>query len=170
MLIAKGETESGVALLKLVRGGAAPASAGMASFELAKWRLAGGETGEALADLRTAETISERLGNIPQTEIDRLTAEALAATGGAAEAKARIDRAFESARRREARGLELRVAMSAVRVARRSGSDAAAVGVLRAVYDRFTEGFDTVDARAARELLGARASSHDLGGNRFTDG
>jgi hypothetical protein len=90
-----------------------------------------------------------------QTEIDRLTAEALAEVGEAAQARARIDRAFESVRRREARGLELRVAMSAVRVARWFGSDSAAVEELRAVYDRFTEGFDTVDAQAARQLLGA---------------
>ena len=32
----------------------------------------------------------------------------------------------------------------------------AAVEELRAVYERFTEGFDTVDARTARELLGDR--------------
>ena len=74
-----------------------------------------------------------------------------------AEAQARLDRAFESVRRREALGLELRVAMSAVRVARRCGSDSAAIEALRAVYDRFTEGFDTVDARVARELLGPAA-------------
>jgi hypothetical protein len=47
--------------------------------------------------------------------------------------------------------------MSAMRVARRAGSDSAAVEELRAIYDRFTEGFDTFDAGAARELLG-RAS------------
>ena len=155
MLIAKGETKAGVALLDAVRGRAGLATVVMASLELAKWRLAGGEVREALADLRTAEAISLRLANMLQTEIDRLAAEALAEVGEFAEAQARLDRAFESVRRREARGLELRVAMSAVRVARRSGSDSAAVEALRAVYDRFTEGFDTVDARIARELLGA---------------
>ena len=105
--------------------------------------------------MRTAEAISVTLANMLQTEIDRLTAEALAEVGEFAEAQVRIDRAFESVRRREARGLELRVAMSAVRVARRCGSDSAAIEDLRAVYDWFTEGFDTVDAKAARELLGA---------------
>ena len=155
MLMAKGETEAGVALLKLVRGGAGLASALQASLELAKWRLAGGEVQEALAELRNAEAISVRLANLFQTEIDRLTAEASAELGEFPEAQARLDRAFESVRRREALGLELRVATSAARVARRLGSDSAAVEALRAVYDRFTEGFDTVDAQVARELLGA---------------
>jgi predicted ATPase/DNA-binding winged helix-turn-helix (wHTH) protein len=157
MLMAKGETDAGVSLLKLVRDQAGLASVVMASLELAKWRLAGGEVRDALAELRTAETISVKLANMLQTEIDRLTAEALAEVGEFAEAQARLGRAFESVRRREARGLELRVAMSAVRVARRFGSDSAAIEDLRAVYDRFTEGFDTVDARAARELLAARS-------------
>jgi len=155
MLMAKGETEAGVALLKMVRDQAGRPPAVMASLELANWRLAGGEVREALAELRTAEAISVTLANMLQTEIDRLTAEALAEVGEFAEAQVRIDRAFESVRRREARGLELRVAMSAVRVARRCGSDSAAIEDLRAVYDWFTEGFDTVDAKAARELLGA---------------
>ena len=155
MLMAKGETEAGVALLKIVRDQAGRPPVVMALLELAKWRLAGGEAQEALAELQTAETISVRMANMLLTEIDRLTAEALAELGEFAQAQARLDRAFESVRRREALGLELRVAMSAVRVARRSGSDSAAIKDLRAVYDRFTEGFDTVDARAARELLGA---------------
>jgi hypothetical protein len=129
-------------------------SALMASLELAKWRLAGGEVHEALADLQAAETASVRLANMLQTEIDRLTAEALAQVGEFAQAQGRLDRAFESVRRREARGLELRVAMSAVRVARRFGSDSAAVETLRSVYDSFTEGFDTTDVRRARQLLG----------------
>ena len=151
--MAKGDTKAGVALLDAVRREAGLPAVVMASLELAKWRLGNGEVQEALADLRTAEAISLRLANVLQTEIDRLTAEALSVIGEFVEAQARIDRAFESARRRGARGLELRVAISAVKVARRFGSDAAAVEALREVYDSFTEGFDTLDARAARELL-----------------
>jgi predicted ATPase/DNA-binding winged helix-turn-helix (wHTH) protein len=155
MMMAKGQTQAGIALLDSVRRQAGLPSVVMASLELAKWRLGEGEVQDALADLRTAEEISVKLANVLQTEIDRQTAEALAATGESAEAQARIDRAFESARRRGARGLELRVAISAVKVARRLGSDTTAVEALRAVYDSFTEGFDTLDAQAARELLGA---------------
>jgi predicted ATPase len=155
MLMTEGEAEAGVAQLQLVRGQANLATVVMASLELAKWRLARGEVQEAFAELRNAETVGAGLGNLLQTEIDRLTAEALAEVGEFAEAQPRLDRAFESVRRREALGLELRVAISAVRVARRIGSDAAAIAVLRAVYERFTEGFDTRDAQVARELLGA---------------
>jgi hypothetical protein len=154
MLMAKGETEAGIALLNLVRGQSGLGSTVQALLELAKWRLASGDVQGALGELRTAETLSMRLANMLQTEIDRLTAEALAELGEFAQAQIRLDRAFESVRRREALGLELRVAMSAVRVARRLGADSTAVEALRAVYDRFTEGFDTVDAQVARELLG----------------
>jgi tetratricopeptide (TPR) repeat protein len=154
LLMAKGETEAAVALLQNVCELGNLASVVMASLELAKWRLAGGEAREALAELRNAEAISVTLANLLQPEIERLSGEALAEAGEFAHAQARIDRAFECLRRREARGLELRVAMSAVRVARMFGSDSAAVAQLKAVYDTFTEGFDTFDARTARELLG----------------
>jgi tetratricopeptide (TPR) repeat protein len=154
MLTAKGDAEAGVALLETVQAQGGLATEVMASVELAKWRLAGGRVREALADLRRAEATSMKMANVLQTEIDRLTAEALAAMGESAEAQARLARAVESVRRREALGLELRVAISAVRVARRSGSDFVAVEALQAVYDRFTEGFGTLDARIARELLG----------------
>jgi predicted ATPase/DNA-binding winged helix-turn-helix (wHTH) protein len=48
---------------------------------------------------------------------------------------------------------ELRVALSLARLLRGQGRAADAMGTLRPVYDRFTEGFETADLRAAKTLL-----------------
>jgi predicted ATPase len=48
---------------------------------------------------------------------------------------------------------ELRVALSLARLLRGQGRSANAVGILRSVYDRFTEGFATVDLQEAKSLL-----------------
>ena len=62
-------------------------------------------------------------------------------------------RAVEQARRGSALALELRAATSvSVQIARR-GDTVAATEVLANVCNRFTEGFDTIHLRAARDLL-----------------
>jgi predicted ATPase len=50
---------------------------------------------------------------------------------------------------------ELRVALSLARLLRGQGCSTDARGILRPVYDRFTEGFDTADLNAAKALLDA---------------
>ena len=57
------------------------------------------------------------------------------------------------ARRRQAKSLELRVAMSLSRLWQRQGKRAEAHQVLADVYQWFTEGFETADLQAARALL-----------------
>jgi predicted ATPase len=49
--------------------------------------------------------------------------------------------------------LELRAATSHARLMRDQGRSADAVALLQPVYDRFTEGFDTADLKAAKALL-----------------
>ena len=63
---------------------------------------------------------------------------------------------LECARQQDALSWELRAAMSFARMLRDQGRSADGVAMLQAVYDRFTEGFDTADLKAARALL------HDL--------
>jgi hypothetical protein len=48
---------------------------------------------------------------------------------------------------------ELRAALGAAHLRVRQKNRAGAVQVLKPVYDRFTEGFDTVDLKAAKALL-----------------
>ncbi|HEX2278929.1 MAG TPA: AAA family ATPase [Candidatus Tectomicrobia bacterium] len=69
------------------------------------------------------------------------------------EADACFQTALDLAQRQGARSLELRAAMSRYRLWDRLGNGAEARPLLAQVYNRFTEGFDTVDLREARGLL-----------------
>jgi predicted ATPase/DNA-binding winged helix-turn-helix (wHTH) protein len=69
-------------------------------------------------------------------------------------AEGHFQQALDEARRQEALSWELRAATSLARLWRDDGKIAEAVGLLSGVYDRFTEGFDTADLKAARALLG----------------
>jgi len=61
--------------------------------------------------------------------------------------------ALEWAQRDGVLAWELRIALNLARLWRGQGRSADAIGILQPVYDRFTEGFDTADLRAARALL-----------------
>jgi predicted ATPase len=61
--------------------------------------------------------------------------------------------AAEMAREQGALFWELRVALSLARLLRGQGRSGDAMGILQSVYDRFTEGFDTADLKAAKALL-----------------
>jgi predicted ATPase len=63
--------------------------------------------------------------------------------------------AFDLASRQDALSWELRVATSLARLWRDRGRYADAAALLQPVYDRFTEGFDTADLKAAKALLDA---------------
>ena len=64
-----------------------------------------------------------------------------------------FERAKEIARNQRSRGLELRLASSRLRHAD-GGQDTETRRLdLEAIYDRFDEGFDTLDLRRARRLL-----------------
>jgi predicted ATPase len=69
------------------------------------------------------------------------------------EAETWLQRALNVARRQEAKGLELRAAMSLSRLWQRQGKRAAARALLAPIYDWFTEGFDTADLQEAKALL-----------------
>jgi predicted ATPase len=61
--------------------------------------------------------------------------------------------ALEDARKRGTPSWELRAATSLARLLRHQGRTADATTCLRPVYDRFTEGFDSTDLVAAKQLL-----------------
>ena len=62
-------------------------------------------------------------------------------------------KALDIARRRQVKSLELRAAMSLSRLWQQQGKSAEAHEPLAEVYGWFTEGFDTADLEAAKELL-----------------
>ena len=73
----------------------------------------------------------------------------------AAAAEDHFRQALDWARRQGALSLELRAATSLARLLRDQGCSADAAALLQPVYDRFTEGFDTADLKAAKALLDA---------------
>jgi len=70
-----------------------------------------------------------------------------------AEAEACFHQALEIARRQNAKSLELRAAMSLSRLLQQQGKTNEALKTLAEIYNWFTEGFDTPDLKAAKQLL-----------------
>ena len=64
-----------------------------------------------------------------------------------------LNEAIAVAREQSALGLELRSATDLARLLSESGEREQAQHVLCTVYEQFTEGFESADLRAARELI-----------------
>ena len=75
------------------------------------------------------------------------------ASGEAAAAEDHFRQALDSARRQGALSWELRAATSLARLCHGQNRRAEALAMLQPVYNRFTEGFDTADLKAAKALL-----------------
>jgi predicted ATPase len=73
-------------------------------------------------------------------------------------AEAYFERALAVARAQQAKSWELRAAMSMARLWRDQGKRQEARELLAPVYGWFTEGFDTLDLKEAKALLGELAS------------
>jgi predicted ATPase len=76
----------------------------------------------------------------------------------AAKAETYFERALVVARAQQAKSWELRAAMSMARLWRDQGKRHEARDLLAPVYGWFTEGFDTLDLKEAKALLGELAS------------
>jgi predicted ATPase/DNA-binding winged helix-turn-helix (wHTH) protein len=127
--------------------------------ELAAGFARAGQTADALAAAEQAIERAERTGALwlfPESL--RIKGELLllqAATGAAVAAEDHFRQALDWARRQGALSLELRAATSLARLLRDQDHPAEAKALLQPVYDRFTEGFDTADLKAAKALLDA---------------
>jgi predicted ATPase len=86
-------------------------------------------------------------------EMMRIKGELLASGQHSPEAENWFSRSIDLAREQSALAWELRTATSLGHLWARQGRCDEATRVLRPVYDRFTEGFDTLDLRAAKRLL-----------------
>jgi predicted ATPase len=154
-------------------------AAGIAQLHqgLTAWKAAGSETyrtyflallAEALGKEGQIEeglgVLAEALAQMDATsegfhgsELHRLQGEFLLrrepAEVSGREAEACFRRALTIARRQQARSLELRAAMSLVRLYREQGRPAEARPLLAETFAWFTEGFDTPDLQEARALL-----------------
>jgi predicted ATPase len=95
-------------------------------------------------------------GRWPIAEFLRVKGELLLLQSApAATAEDHFWQALDWARRQGALSWELRAATSLARLLRDQGRSADALALLQPVYDRFTEGFETADLKAAKALLDA---------------
>jgi predicted ATPase len=113
-----------------------------------------GQIADGLVMIEEANARSERTEECwPIAELLRVKGELLllqGAPGAAAVAEDHFRQALDWARRQGALSWELPAAASLARLLRDQGRSADAVALLQPVYDRFTEGFDTADLKAAR--------------------
>jgi predicted ATPase len=96
----------------------------------------------------------------------RVKGELVLLQGAAPQAAAAEDffrQALDWARRQGALSWELRAATSLARLLRDQDRFAEALALLQPVYDRFTEGFETADLKAAKALLIALQEQLDVG-------
>jgi len=130
-------------------------------YTLAQLADAYGQSGQAAEGLAL---LAEALASVTTTgehyyepELYRFQGELLLALSveRQTEAAACFQQALAVARRQQARWLELRAAMSLVRLWQQQGKPAEAHALLTPIYDWFTEGFDTADLQEARALLEA---------------
>jgi predicted ATPase len=121
-----------------------------ASAELGQFDNAWRRIGEAVA---AVETTKERLF---EADMHRLAGEIALMLPSPDEAKAEayFEPALAVARQQQAKSWELRASMSMARLWRDKGKPQQARELLAPVYGWFTEGFDTLDLKEAKALLG----------------
>ena len=115
-----------------------------------------GQTANGLAVIEEALEHTDELWLI--AELLRIKGELLllqGASGAAVTAEDHFRQALDWARRQGALSWELRAAMSLARLLCDQARSADALALLQPIYDRFTEGFDTADLKAAKALLDA---------------
>ena len=91
-----------------------------------------------------------------EAELHRLKGECLFipdSDDGLAQAEACFQRSIAIAQQQQAHSLELRAVISLARIQRKHGRDAHARDLVRSVYQRFKEGFDTPDLQDAQRFL-----------------
>jgi predicted ATPase len=161
LTIERGDLNNGLRLLRAGIVEFGEASSGMQSpVFLAHMATALGRARQITVGLAA---IDEALARTEQTEERWLIAEFLRikgellllqnTNGAAPAAEDRFRQAIDWARRQGALSLELRAATSLARLMHNRGCQTDASAILQPVYDRFTEGFETANLKAAKELL-----------------
>jgi predicted ATPase/DNA-binding winged helix-turn-helix (wHTH) protein len=124
---------------------------------LAEGLASAGQIAEGLATIEEALALCERTEERwCIADLLRINGELVLAQGaprGAGEAEKRFRQALDWARRQETLSWELRAATSLSRLWRQQGRSEEAYELLAPVYERFTEGFGTVDLKTAKALL-----------------
>jgi predicted ATPase/DNA-binding winged helix-turn-helix (wHTH) protein len=158
LVIMRGQIDSGIPLLRA--GFAELGEAQSAVLRLVKLlpsEILGhfGWAADELSPIEEAIDYSERTEERWLiAELLRVKGELLLLQGSKVDAENHFRQALDWARRQGALSWELRAAMSLCRLLRDQSRPGDALACLHPVYDRFTEGFDTADLKAAKLLLG----------------
>jgi predicted ATPase/DNA-binding winged helix-turn-helix (wHTH) protein len=167
LLIKNGDVDTGVRLLRIALEHTREASF-QPSFTWFLGELAAGlgRAGQTTAGLEAIDQALARSEHNEErwcvAELLRIRGELLLlqrGSGTAAAAEDHYQRALDWARRQGALSWELRAAMSLARLLRDQGRPADAMALLQPAFDRFTEGFDTADLKAAKALLDTLAEA-----------
>jgi predicted ATPase/DNA-binding winged helix-turn-helix (wHTH) protein len=159
LIIQRGDLSTGLRLLRagFDEPGAAGAIPRFFTFRMAEALVRAGRVADGLAAIEEAIARSERSEERWATaELLRVKGELLllqSAPGAAAAAEGHFRQALDWAHRQGALSWELRCATSLARLLRDESRSTEARELLAPVYDRFTEGFDTADLKAAKALL-----------------
>jgi predicted ATPase len=110
-----------------------------------------------LAQARAA--VPHREGRFYEAELSRIEGELLLAVSPEQqdEVETCFQQALDTARRQQAKLLELRASVSLSRLWQHQGQRTEAYALLAPIYGWFTEGFDTADLQEAKALLDALA-------------
>ncbi len=163
-LCMRGQAGEGIAQMQ--QGLAAERSAGANLHRthylalLAEAYGASGRHEEGLTTIDDAIAIAEKTGEgYSEPELHRVKGVLLLqqSTRDERESETCFLRALDNARRRRAKSLELRAAMSLARLWQSQGKKMEARRLLGEIYGWFTEGFDTADLQEAKALLEALA-------------
>jgi predicted ATPase len=162
-LAARGHGEEGIAQIRQALASAGSMGAARdRSYNLALPAEASTQVGQTTEGL---ETLAEALAMLAESgvrwweaELYRLRGELLLnAERGVRDAASTAEECFHEAlniaRRQQAKSLELRAAMSLIRLWQQQGKQVEARQILLPLYGWFTEGFDTADLREAKALL-----------------
>ena len=158
LVIQRGDLSIGLRLLRaaFAEPGAAGSAPRLFTFVLAEalgraGQIAGGRAAIEEAILRS-ERSEERW---VFAELLRIRGELLLLQGGteAAAAEDHYQQALDWARRQGALSWELRAATSLARLLRDQNRPTEAIALLAPIYNRFTEGFETDDLKAAKALI-----------------
>lgn len=158
VLIQRGEIETGVDLLRgsLARLYAERYDLYAAEFNgsLARGLAIMERLDQALPTIDKAIAQVKRHGAFWKPELQRIRGELLEKASDEQRAEQAFRRSIELADQQSALSWRLRTTISLARLQLRQGRHEEARDVLDETYSRFTEGFETADLRAAKELLG----------------
>jgi predicted ATPase/DNA-binding winged helix-turn-helix (wHTH) protein len=159
LVIQRGDVNTGLRLLRaaFAEPGAAGSASRLFTFLMAETLGRAGQIAAGLAAIEEAIVRSERTEERWATaELLRVKGELLLLQGGSGAAAAAEDhyqQALGWARWQGALSWELRAATSLARLLRDQNRSAEAIGLLAPIYNRFTEGFETDDLKAAKALI-----------------